>query len=303
MSLQSAINNPESAVQAEAFNIFAACRLERTSATTVALKAYKGLGIMVDSEFQILPVAGLSNNLLGDNTIDASGADSGATPVANRIHYAYISNSAAPDFPGSLRLATTAPTADAEQGYVLPGVSYWRFVGTVYVGAGVTVTDSVTRREVQSYYNRLPAAIFFCAGYNNNNAVNNYTPGAASAVWTAFAPGAVILQATFIRNPEDSDLFGCVISKTAGAGAVGVGLALDSVISPDASIDLPALAGVAGSMQHIYDVDPAAAFGLHTLSVLYHDNGALIPTFELDGGRNGAAADVPTSYLWGQVWR
>lgn len=306
MTAGSVVNQPDVATAVEALSGVADCRLEYEDISTVVLKPYGGLAIIVDSEAQFLPPSGLSY-AFSDNMIDATGGDSGnqAENLTDAMLYLYISNSAVAFAAGELRGSVTPPVVGNFGPQLAAGISQWRFVGWSYIDSGGKTRATATKRYVCSYYNRKTIDVFFCAAYADDNAVTSYTPGAASANWVTFSPGGTALEVEFIDTGEDETGFAFVCTKTAGLIGVGIGLSFDGANQVSASQELAGLAGVNGTVAYnrtrnnVPDFTTAAK---RKMTAVYHDNGVTAPTFMIDGGRHGNATDVPASYLSGKVW-
>lgn len=292
MSFQSALNNPDVPLAAEALGFIAASRLQFLNTHTLNIVPYGGLGISVNGEFQLLPPSGLSMSD-GNNLITAGGADSGAPPAASQVYFLYMSNSTAA-VPSALVMCATAPATGSQQGPELPGGhSEYRFVGWAYWDG--TFHDDNAFRATKSYYNRLSCDMFMGINYINDNAQTTFSP-AAVANWAIMKAGNLV---QFIHTGDDSAEFGIAVSKSAGVVACGVALALDTI--PVVSQELPALAGANASCDYVIPLGGPINV-LRNAAPYYHTDGVTAPTFIADGGRHGAAADIAATYIWGQVW-
>lgn len=120
-------------------------KLQRDTATTISLQAFEGKLVTVNGEL-VDVLAGFSRTNL-DNLITATGADSGAGPVANTVYYTYVSNSQATFSPLSIRLSSTAPTLVGGVRYlgVAGNALNWRYVSKVKTGAGSTFSVALTQ--------------------------------------------------------------------------------------------------------------------------------------------------------------
>lgn len=132
-------------------------RLERVSATEIAVERYKGRYIVINNEAVDPGPAGTGLTNVG-NLIDATGADAGSAPAISTRYFAYMSNSDASFAPLQLRLSATSWTE-------VDGVRYlgatgnaknWRFVGWVATDSAGEFQKNQHNIWVVSYLNPLP---------------------------------------------------------------------------------------------------------------------------------------------------
>lgn len=243
-------------------------RMARVSATEIQLQRYAGKDVEVNGELVEIPAGGISM-LNSDNTIDATGGDSGGSLASSTLYYIYVSNSSATFAPSDLRASTTAPS-------LFNGVRYlgtsgnaanWRFVGWVETDSSSEFVDTAGSgstagaRLVINYYNRLPLPIQAVPNFPSS-----YTTASTSYVQANGGVGGTI---RFISNGEDGVWFsshqvGSSSAPPAG-GAVGVGV--DSTTVPDAdSVQYEEVTGTS------YSSGAAStrflAEGVHTLDLL-----------------------------------
>jgi hypothetical protein len=168
---------------------------------TLTLLPYKGNRVEIRGRLIRLGAGGLTRGI-GDNLIDAAGADAGAAGAASTLYYVYVSNTLATFSPASIRLSATAPS-------VVNGVRYlgaagnalnWRFVGWVFLNATPNFESSVANALIVNYYNRLLYSIFANPGYVDDNAQTSY---AVNGNWAA-ANGGSGSRVSFVSNGEDS---------------------------------------------------------------------------------------------------
>lgn len=267
------------------------------------LVPYIGNKVVVSGMTVVVPGTGLQV-LNTDNLITATGADSGAPPVAATLYYVYVSNQKAGFSPSSIRLSASPPLT-------FNGVKYlgntgnalnWRFVGWVQLDATPDFVSNVTDRLIVNYYNRLLADLLVNPGYVDNN-----TPTTYSTVSTTFLTlasiigGGAVSRLSFISNGEDAVEY--------SATFVAIGSLVNNVpicgIGED-SITQAAESGLGdGAVQNnTLSLGKSKIFseGMHTLDLLFATN-AGTSSFYADLGRiAGGAADSPATQMSASVF-
>lgn len=279
------------------------------------LEYHAAYGTFIEVNGSIVDIStALTNNIAGDQLINADGEENGFTPSASTLYYAYVSNAAAIDAPSSLRLSASAP--DVATAGLWAGIPYltapgpttsngqnWRYVGSVYIDASVQVTDTVTARHVANYYNRLPRSIYVAPQYSNNNAQTTYAFNSAT-----FAIVAADALATFVTpigfnttDRAEPTLFAnaSFVFSARGAAAGAYGISVDSTTSPTVARSTAALS-TAGLAVSIAWTDSLGAEGLHTVRMLGM-SGGVADTIVADLARNGSASDPAATVLTGWV--
>lgn len=125
------INNFAATVEASANLSFG--KLTEKTATVVQIEAILTgtYDYVMVSGYRVDLATAIECDLSTVETIDATGAETGSTPAASTLYYAYLSNSEAV-ISEELRLSTTAPT----DGYL---VANWRYMGKVVTDAAIEV--------------------------------------------------------------------------------------------------------------------------------------------------------------------
>lgn len=265
-------------------------RIAVTSGTIITLAPFGGARIEIAGDILRLAAAGITCDLTANNTIDATGADSGALPAASTLYHIYVAGPGLSNgLAGTLRLCLTAPAA------VVLGVPYlnnvgdaafWRHAGWCRPDAVPNFKSSIIDRLVVNRYNRQLQHLLLRPGYVSNNADNTLSLTAA-----AWAPinGGVGDVASYIANGQDSVIV--TLSGTlclAGAGICGMGVGDNTIVGPMSAVRWPALAAVApGSMCYF---SRGAEGEYRQLNILGFTSG-VAATWFTDYIRNGAASD------------
>jgi hypothetical protein len=228
-----------------------------------------------------------------DNLVLANGDPDAVGASDLTLYYAFVS------YNGFLRLSETAPSFSNEAvGLYLsdtPGGRLWRFVGWVRTGVGV-FEDSPTRRCIINAENRKPRPIFYCPGYNNNNAQTTYSH--TSATWAPLngvaTPVVVIAGGTVVGELDVSLSASC---SAVGAGGATIGILASGFSNERAAATLPG-AGVnhSASCRLLPIIDGPSVITLEPQAV-----SSAASTFIADAARSGAAADPAVTVLTGWV--
>lgn len=239
-----------------------------------------------------------------DGLLNAAGGVTGTGVAASTLYYVYVGNSRVPGAATRmLRLSATAPTLRADDGVRYLGAygqaANWRFVGWVRTTAAPAFADDTTDRLVVNYYNRQRKNLIARPGYSDNNAETTFTT--TSGTWTP-ANAGTNARVTYISNGEDAVRFIAVSTATSssGATAAGIGIGIDSTTTASKGAwvsNSTAFDSTAVSHSEV------SAEGYHTADILVVSyDGVNTVTYYADGGRDGSAADVPMTYIEGEVW-
>lgn len=182
-----------------------AARMQVDSGTQISLQRYAGALVVVNGE-AVDPGSSGFTRAPSDNLIAGDGTDSGGNCAPNTTYYAYVSNSQASFSASSLRLSTTSPS-------LLNGVKYlatsgngahWRFAGWVRTnntGTDGEFEDSLEKRLVVNYYNRLAKVLQLKPGHADDGLVTTFTT--TSTTWVV-NHGGNNGTAHYVANGEDS---------------------------------------------------------------------------------------------------
>ncbi len=173
-----------------------------------------------------------------------------------------------------------------------------RFLGTFRTTSTTTTEDSLTKRLLINYYNRVVARMFSCPGYVD---VDSSTTYAAAVVVYTKANGGTGSTLEFLSNGEDEidveSVCGGFIPTSGGSTALFVGFGVDGVTD----VPVATLAQGLTATGFVTAVSPAKkgiqpAEGRHTVDLVFNTNGdtAVIVASE---SFNGAAHSPATTYI------
>lgn len=289
-------------------------RMAYVDTTHVNLGQYNGDTVEVNTEAMALGAGGYTLATT-DNLITGAGADAGAAMAVTKLYYIYLGNSVASTFPSTLRGSTTAPTRAPNGAYYLGAAGNalnWRFVGWVYTVSNAGTPNFADtggtpvahgQRLVANYYNRVRKDLYYCPGYNDNNATTTYASASGgAAAWVAIR-GADACLVEFISNGEDSCDATIFVDATDGNASQLVAIALDG-LDPMANVTdhggwvAVAPAQVWGGSSERKEV---LAAGYHTYTMV-GSLGAGVFYADFASGGSGAAHDVPGTRIEGSVW-
>lgn len=248
---------------------------------TLTLLPYAGNLVVANNLPIIVPPTGLTR-LVGDNLIDAAGADSGAPGAANTLYYVYVSNGKALFSPSSIRLSATAPS-------LVNGVRYlgvagnalnWRFVGWVRLNATPQFESNGINALIVNYYNRLSQVLQASPNYADTDAYQFTTVGPAN--WAAVA-GATLDTVSLIANGEDeflSFIFGMLQNE------LFISVGVDGAVEPVVCAGTVALAFALATVSAEKKITMAE--GYHILQFIVANSGSS-GNFYFDSPRKGAA--------------
>lgn len=269
-------------------------RLKFFNTTNLVLDSFNGgQYISINNQLLFISLLGGPQVSTTDNLLTAAGADSGAAMAINTLYYIYVSNNLATYAPSSVRASLTNPvrTDDGASLAAAGNGRNWRFVGWAYTisNAGTpNFADSITRRLVVNFYNRIRKNIgFICPGYVDDDAftVQNIVSGGAAA-WAAVNGGANE-QAEFISNGEDSTEISVQTWTNLTASNGGIGVAVDG-LNPVLQVGI----GASGVLEMGAASEKLLlSFGYHTLDMVAAVDGASTLGIYWDSPRRGAAAD------------
>ena len=307
----SQISLPQGITAAELSNAswgWAGVRLVIHDADNVKLVPWNEGGPWINVNGELVQI-GVTNCACGitDNTIGSDGLDTGVTPSPDTLYFVFVGNSASTFGLYSLRLCADPPIADERGIYYAGGDpdTNYRCVGAVFTNGSPGFTDTETARFVVSLYNPLPAKVYVCPNYANDNSDTTYSLN--TATWATINGGSndsiqylslAFQPAVFVLN---------VTVNALGAAAAQFGIsALGGTapgLDPSAAARLPALA--AGACQITYADDRHVPDGIvqaavRTVSMLGM-TGGVAATIVADFARNGATSDPPATYLTGTV--
>ena len=267
------------------------CRLDYTNTTTLTLTPTGGNKIAITG---VLETVSSQTMVSGTTLISASGANLGTVMAASTLYYTYFSGVSASYAPQTLHPSATVPS-------LVNGVYYlgssgnalnWRYVGWVKPTAALVFANSDTQRLVKSYYNRRPARMFLCLGYNNNDTLGSVSLN--SNPWAVHSSVASP-HFEFIADGDETVEVDCVIHWSNDAQDSYVSVALDSTTDAlNAGYLVMSTKGVTESHNRLV---PSA--GYHYLNLMYRTTGAR--TAYIDFARNGSVADTPASYISANV--
>ena len=264
---------------------------------TLKLGQYNGNKVVVSGQTVVVPGTGLQV-LVGDNLINATGADAGAAGAANTLYYVYISNQKSPFSPSSIRLSATPPIP-------VNGVKYlgntgnalnWRFVGWVQLNATPNFESSLTRRTIVNYYNRLLATLISCPAYIDDDAAQTYVVN--SAVYVPIN-GGVDDSLFLIANGEDAAAYS-VSGACSTPDVLRVGIGVDSLTTPKVSTQTPAIAGGVGAL--FVETSDILAEGFHKITYLALSVAGLNSTVVADLPREGGTKDPFLTFIEANVY-
>lgn len=259
-------------------------------ASTTQLKLSLGVGFDIEIAGNILQASAFANLDTSDNLIDSSGGDAGAAMAAGTTYHIYLSNSSPATFPLSMRGSTTAPST--LNGVYYLGTSgdavYWRYAGIVHTDASTHFNDSLTKRNVASYYNRLARELFVCPNYNDNNAQTTYNILTGTGNWQR------LTTLEYCCFQDEAVLFGAVAAAT-GFTVGKVGIAINGTSALDSAVQM-----VTKSHPVTMRAEKTPTSYFNTAGMFTQDSGTI--TMIADFARNGLSSDPPVTFFEGVVW-
>lgn len=249
---------------------------------TLTLFPYAGNVVAVNAQNVIVPPTGLTR-LVGDNLIDATGADSGAPGGANTLYYVYISNGKASFSPSSIRLSATAPSLVNGTKYlgVAGNALNWRFAGWVRLDGTPNFASDNVNALIVNYYNRDSQYIQASPNYADTNAYQ-FT-AIPNGNWAAIG-GATLDTITLIANGED-DLLAHIFALLQSDVVAFVGIGVDGAAEPIVSAE--ALTGGSAVATPSCSKPLKLGEGFHTLQFIAANDGGTC-SFYHDTPRKGA---------------
>lgn len=252
----------------------------------------------------ILDVSGLLAlviDLSTTNGMDATGASTGVLVTASvstvfGVYYCLVG-----DFVNSFGFIIGAPQFLDNGIYVAANSANGRkllFLGWIRIDAARNLQDNVAQRLVINWYNRQNKPLILTPGYVNDNAATNL--GALNtANWARINAGTGD-TGEYIATGQDVVDFAAhfVLGAVAPAAAQVFGIGDNSNTAPVACTEMGSLAIARSSCTVRVTMLPPV--GYRTVTMLGR-TGALATTLLADDGRNGAAADIPATSLYGDV--
>lgn len=238
-----------------------------------------------------------------DNTILATGVDSGAPPAVDTFYEVYWSlsggslvlapnGSSALVNDGTYRLAFSLAT---QQDFLLVG-----WVQTIDDGAGLAnFADDGARRYVASYWNRLWKPLFKCPGYADAGTQTNLA-ALNNAVYGRINGGNGDAVGYIANGFEAAELKASFVSNGALTAQCRVGIGDDSTTDPAVVAVLPNLALAFSGISVACSSAIAATWGLRRAYLLACTGGANV-TFVADLTRTGSSFDPPVTFIAGMV--
>lgn len=191
--------------------------------------------------------------------------------------------------------ATALTTTDGVP--TLTGDATMRYVGIVGCnsasGAGGLTSDSLIRRLVGNYYNRVPRKVFTCPGYTDNSAVTSYTE--SSAVYSPVNGG----DGAYIRfaSPDNDSVMLIIKLRATTTGTLRFGVGIDTTSEATNHANVKSDINESSSI-FVNQVVP----GLHTAAFLALRESANATIFsDGDNSLGGLAADPYITYMTGLV--
>lgn len=266
-------------------------RLQVDSTTQISLQRYIGNWVEVDGVAVSIGVDGLECDV-SDGLLASTGTVTATSPPSDALYYAYVGAN-------GLHLSDVAPTSYLGAYYLgsSGGGVEWRFCGWVYVSDVGEFTDSETARELVNYHNRLPARLFTCPDYGDDNLDTVHT--LVSVTWAKLNGGGGS-DVSFIANGEDGVRLCATFQAYADVNATfGAAVSIDGVTDIETGGYQYAAANVlhSASIPRLYV--PSSA-GRHVASIVGCNNAGTV-TFLADRVRNGAVADPAHTFLSGWV--
>lgn len=269
-------------------------RIERVDDDTIELAEHDGAYIWINE--RRVSVASVADLTTGDNLLDADGSDSG-DPIADAtLYYIYASNDVPAFSPEKLMASATAPTS--VNGVQMLGstgdAAHWKYVGRFRLSGG-NVVDSESLRLVENHYHREDKNVRARPAYNDNNATT--TLAFAGTSWAAINGGTGDFVA-WIHDGKAVSFRAYAFANLASA-TWRIAVGIDAATSPEhGSGTAQSAGGTQSNASAEYCGAPAS--GYHTAHFCAVVSGGSA-NFQVDGGRQGASADVAITYMHGVV--
>lgn len=293
-------------------NIFQG-RIQLDSTTQISLQRYNGDYVEVNGEIVSIGSSG-KDLLTGHKLIDNTGAHAAAGMVASTLYYVYLSNSSATDSPLRLRASTTAPSK--VNGVYYLGTSgnalNWRFVGWVYTNASINFQDqegtlggtvagnTLPRRWVVNYYNRIWKRMMLCPSYSDGGSATSYNASTTTDWLELNASGTANAHMSYINNGEDSPTFISHWEATnTGSAAFGIGYGA-SLSASIAAVKVATEKGSNETEMAACSYSPTPVVGVYYATMVVHHNSTTVNIWA-DGARDNADADTPLTFMTATV--
>ena len=283
--------------------------------TTTTIELTYGVGDLIEIAGEMVDIDGLVDRFVttADTLLTALGGNSGNIMAPDTTYYLYVSNSVPAYSPLTIRASNIPPARDPSSGGILyldpTGAGdgrYWRYVGIVRAynnGTGnAEFRDNENDRGLANYYNRRRKPLFVCRNYVNDNVETTFTGAiTAGGVWTPLMAVTFVAHALGAGDYDNGVFAGCRAKWTSATNNVQVGLT-DVAGNIIGACGLPGVGEGADVCVPRTMVPVATAFNGITMWGVRYTGAADDVIFTADAKRNALAADLPVTYIFGDIF-
>lgn len=278
-------------------------RFHRPSSTAVGLLE---MGPVGSAGGIVYPPGAAPGFTVTDELMDSNGDPSGEDILNDRPNspvHAYAFPPGGTDYPDGFALSLTPPTFVSAEGlWRLPANPRSLFVGWAQCVAGAFV-DTPARRLVASYFWRRARRMLACPNYADADSDTTYTFN-TTATWAAINGGTGDFLEWCDFADGDVPIYAQLQVGATFASDVSVAIGVDGATDVRASATIPSALTRNGTTVSVWEVHQRSGFGFSTKTAqLLAKAPSANATIKADEARNGADADVPTTYIAGWVWQ
>lgn len=176
---------------------------------------------------------------------------------------------------------------------------YGTLVGTIRCSANGQINWTAADRGLWNKYNQMPAGLFACPGYADNNSANTYN--SVGTVWAEANAGTGSRVQWVQGEPQVPNITLSILTAAGAASSSLYGVGFDSITQADGSGTTNNTATATGALA-VNNKGVPLSIGSHYASLLIARGGANNATFYADAGRRGGeAVDSPETYMTGTL--